>query len=118
VNADDFIYVNVGCNGMNSDMDVTEYTTFHDQLKANMLNLHTTAMTRGELNCVFAADDAFTLHKNMVKPFTGNAVHDKGIYNYCLSKVRSTVKNPFRILANQFPVFHTEINMMPKKLTI
>ena len=53
----DFIYVNVGLQGRNTDGGVTENTTFYDKLKSNILNLPATEIMERELNSVYVAVD-------------------------------------------------------------
>jgi hypothetical protein len=64
------------------------------------------------------ADDAFTLHRNMLKPFSSNLTHEERIFNYHLIRARRIVENSVVLLANRFLLFHTEINMRSEKLTV
>lgn len=118
VNADyEFLYVNVGCNGRNSDGGVIESTRFFDKLLENKLNLPDNNCTRNNMNFVFVSDDAFALHPNIIKPYSDKSLtHAERIFNYRLSRVRRTVENAFGILANRFRVFHTPINMKVDKI--
>jgi hypothetical protein len=70
VNADyEFIYLNVCCNGRTSDGGGVEITNCYERLQQNQLNLPSTDVTKEILNFVFVADDAFALHKHLLKPF-------------------------------------------------
>nr|CAI5831863.1 unnamed protein product [Callosobruchus analis] len=42
--------------------------------------------------------------------------YDKKIYNYRLSRAIRIVENVFGILASRFRIFHTEINIEPKRI--
>lgn len=118
VNADyEFIYVDVGCNGRVSDGGVIEYTGFYDKLKNRQLKLPPDNMNKNNLSFVFVADDAFALHENVLKPYPQrNLTREERIFNYRLCRARRTVENAFGILSSRFRVFHTEINMKPKKI--
>lgn len=71
VNADyEFLYVNVGCNGRNSDAGVIESTKFYDRLQETKLNLPDNNRTKNNINFVFVSDDAFALHPNVLKPYS------------------------------------------------
>lgn len=118
VNANyEFIYVDVGCNGRNSDGGVIENTKFYDKLLRKALRVPSNERTLHNMNFVFVADDAFALHENILKPFPErHQSKEQRIFNYRLSRARRTVENAFGILSNRFRVFHTAIHMSPEKV--
>ncbi|KAB0805310.1 hypothetical protein PPYR_02280 [Photinus pyralis] len=118
VNANyEFISVNVGTNGRVSDGGVIENTTFHKKLISEKLNLPKNEKTAEHMNFVFIADDAFALHKNLIKPYPFKGLSkQKRIYNYRLSRARRVVENAFGIMANRFRIFHTAMNLKPEKI--
>lgn len=118
VNANyEFIYVNVGTNGRMSDGGVIEQTSFYKKLNEETLNLPKPEQNVENLNYVFVADDAFGLHKNIVKPFPqNNLTYEQRVFNYRLSRARRIVENAFGIMASRFRILSTEINLIPEKV--
>lgn len=112
----EFIYVNVGTNGRVSDGGVFQNSAFGRKLFSDQLHLPGSD-TNFNLNYVFVADDAFPLHKHIMKPFPHkNLTAEQKIYNYRLSRARCIVENVFGILAARFRIFRTEINLKPEKV--
>lgn len=113
----EFIFVDIGKNGRNSDGGVIEKTEFAKQLKNGTLNLPSRQETEHGLNFVFVADEAFGLGENVMKPFPmKNLNPDQRIFNYRLSRARRVVENAFGIMANRFRIFHTAINVSPSSI--
>lgn len=54
----------------------------------------------------------------MIKPFRQSdlTTQDRKEYNYRVSRARRIVENAFGILASRFRIFHTEINIEPKRI--
>jgi len=46
----------------------------------NLPTLHTTSISEGELICAFVTHDAVTLHRNILKQFSGNLTHEERIF--------------------------------------
>lgn len=66
------------------------------------------------LSNVILGDEAFALHKNLMKPYPRQqSLHDrfKAIYNYRHSRARRTTENTFGIMASYFRVFFTPIGI-------
>lgn len=62
-------------------------------------------------------DEAFRLHKNILKPYTRKAARqdaDKTVFNYRLSRARRVTENAFGLLSQIFRVFYTTININPE----
>lgn len=113
VNANyEYIYLDIGKNGRNSDAGVIDQTEFYKRLMNGTLNLPNCEENIENLNFVFVADDAFALHENVLKPFPlRNLTKEQRIYNYRLSRARRVVENTFGIMANRFRIFLTTINL-------
>ena len=68
---------------------------------------------------VFLTDDAFSLGKHCLKPYSQSGLTPiKRIFNYRLSGVRRVTENAFGILTNRFHVFTTTICLAPNKFMI
>ncbi|XP_023312016.1 uncharacterized protein LOC111692317 [Anoplophora glabripennis] len=110
----EFIFVDAGKNGRISDGGVLQYTTFYQYLVEEKLHLPDRYDCRENMNFVFISDEAFALHKHILKPFPQrNLNYEKRIYNYRLSKGRNVVENVFGLITARFRVLHTTINMKP-----
>ncbi|XP_063775895.1 uncharacterized protein LOC134911792 [Pseudophryne corroboree] len=69
VNANyELIFIDVGKNGRASDGGSLKNTTFYERLTTKTLNLPSREQTKHSLNFVLVADEAFALHKNIMKP--------------------------------------------------
>jgi len=63
---------------------------------------------------VFVADEAFALHKNLLRQYPGRGLTDKRrIFNYRLSRARRTVEWAFGVLSNKWRVLHTPLLVEP-----
>lgn len=116
----EFIMVDVGANGRISDGGVIENTVFYRKLMSNDLNLPKNSETTCGLNFVFVADDAFALHRHILKPYPRKILDSdaKKIYNYRVSRARRCVENAFGIMASRFRIFHTAINLSLWKIDL
>lgn len=113
----EFIYIDVGKNGRCSDGGVIELTAFYEKLIKNKLHLPEPSENIGKLNSIFLADEAFALHKNLLKPFPQKELtYEKKIYNYRLSRGRNVCENAFGLIASRFRILHTAINLRPDKI--
>ena len=113
VNANyEFIFLDIGKNGRNSDGGVIDQTEFARRLKNGTLNLPSREQTVEGMSFVFIADEAFALGEHLMKPYPQrNLTPDQRIYNYRLSRARRVVENAFGIMANRFRIFLTSINL-------
>lgn len=115
----EFLYLDIGKNGSNSDGGVIDRNEFQRRLKTGNLHLPTNQETVEGLNFVFAADDAFALHEHILKPFPKrNITPEQKIFNYRLSRARSVVENAFGVMSYRFRVFHTAINLGMEKIDL
>ena len=116
-----FIMCDFGTNGRVSDGGVLQNTTFFDKLQSGLLNIpaeETIRNTSRRLPYIFVADDAFPLRVDIMKPFRQGDLTsmERKIYNYRLSRARRIVENVFGIVAARFRIFHTQINLEPRKI--
>lgn len=113
VNANyEFIYVDVGKNGRSFDGGSLKDTIFHKNVLQKTLHLPSREATKHGLNFVFIGDEAFALHKHLMKPFPVRAPsREWRVCKYRLSHARRLVEKPFGILSNRFWIFHTAINL-------
>lgn len=105
-----FIWLDVGQQGRISDGGVFDWTSFGNDLKSNKLNFPAKIDNEMDLEFVLIGDEAFMLHKNLLKPYSArDLTHDRRIFNYRLSRARNVVENAFGLLTSRFRVFHTTI---------
>ncbi|KAJ8933277.1 hypothetical protein NQ314_014105 [Rhamnusium bicolor] len=124
VDADyNFTFADVGCQGRISDGGVFKNTELYTKLTTNKLNLPEETCLPGrdkKVPYVFVSDEAFALHRNLMKPYSGT--HSKGSpergYNYRLSRARRVVENVFGICSAVFRVFRKPLLLEPEKATI
>lgn len=113
-----FICIDVGAYGRESDSTVFKQCTFGKKLFAQQLNLpKPTCLPNSEsspLPYVFLADEAFSLHTNLLRPYPGRGLNDKRrVFNYRLSRARRTVECAFGVLSNKWRVLHTPLLVEP-----
>lgn len=115
----EFIYLDIGKNGRNSDGGVIQRSEFLNRLKGGVLHLPSSSETVEGLNFVFIGDDAFGLHEHLLKPYPlRNLTAQQKIFNYRLSRARRVVENAFGIMASRFRIFHTAMNVAVEKVDI
>ncbi|CAN2391161.1 hypothetical protein PRIEUP_LOCUS1200, partial [Pristimantis euphronides] len=118
VNANyEFLMVDVGRNGQISDGEFLEQTQFINLLQNDELQLPANEDTQQNLHFVFIGDEAFPLHKHLLKPFPETPLtEERKIFNYHLSRARCAADNAFALMANRFRIFQTAINLLPEKI--
>lgn len=70
---------------------------------------------------VILGDEAFALHKSLMKPHPRQqSLHDrfKAIHNYRHSRARRTTENTFGIMASYFRVFLLQLVLIPQQQSI
>jgi len=113
----EFIHIDVEKQGRLSDGGVMEATAFFHKLNDGTLNLPENEENDEGLNFVFVADEAFSLHKHIIKPYSQrNLTYERRIYNYRLSRARNVVENAFGIMSSRFRILRTDINISPEKI--
>ncbi|XP_066593215.1 uncharacterized protein [Prorops nasuta] len=115
-----FLYVDVGKNGRTHDSLVFRNSCLGEKLKNKSLHLPEPNAVSGctyNLPYVIIADDAFSLHVNLMKPYPErNLTHEKKIFNYRLSRARRVVENAFGILTNRFRILLNPIPLSVEKV--
>ena len=111
----EFILVDVGDNGRQSDGGVYTNSTIGYAIDKNLLDLPTPGIIENsgsilQYPYVFVADDAFALKTYMLKPYPGHISElAQRIYNYRLSRARRVIENTFGIMATRFRVYRRPI---------
>ncbi|XP_031330267.1 protein ALP1-like [Photinus pyralis] len=108
-----FIFVDAGAPGGDHDASVFRESGFGSRILQDQLNLPHTANlpnTKVEFPYFFAADAAFPLHENIMRPYPGDKLSDaQKIFNYRLSRGRRTIENAFGILSQRLRVLRRPI---------
>ena len=112
-----FTYVNIGYNGRISDGGVFKSSSLSEALNDDLPGIppaRPPADFETKLSYVIIADDAFSLKKNLLKPFPfRNLSVEQRIFNYRLSRARRIVENVFGILVNRFRILLSPLQVSP-----
>lgn len=97
------LVLDVGAFGSDCDAGVLSKSLFEKALYDRTLNTsYETRKLPGcniELSYFVIGNEAFQLHKNVMRPYSGRYLcDDKSIFNYRLSRARHTIENTFGIL--------------------
>ena len=115
----DFIYLDIGACGRQSDGNIFQNCTLGQALRNQTLNLSPptkSPRSEGRLPFVFVGDKAYSLMKNLMRPFPGQGLDlEKKIYNYRLSCARRIVENAFGILSAKWRVLRSPIALAPSR---
>lgn len=116
----EFLYVEVGVNGRNSDGGIWDQCGLKKALEKGSLNLPPPKNLPGrslKLPYVVTGDDAFPLKSYLMKPYPQKGLSDEQrIFNYRLSRKRRISENGFGILANRWRIFRRPIALGPEKV--
>ncbi|XP_066947135.1 uncharacterized protein [Macrobrachium rosenbergii] len=116
----EFLYVDIGCNGLVSDGGVWDKTRISSRIATETPGLPGDGKPQGSermLPYVLVADDAFPMLRHILKPFSHQTQsNEERTFSYRLSRARRTVENAFGILANRFRIFLSPINLSPSKV--
>jgi len=109
----ELIYFNFDTNGRVSDWCFLEYTDFYDKLQTECLKIpESSDVKRRKLPYVFIGDEAFSLRKDFLKPYSVKQLtRERKIFNYRLCRARRIIENVFGILVARFGIFKTHINI-------
>lgn len=101
-----FTWCCVGAPGSASDAGVFNGSRLKLAFDEERLNLPDPDPLPGDdrdIPYFIVGDDAFSLHKHMMKPYSGRFLPDpQRVYNYRLSRARRVVENVFGITANRW----------------
>lgn len=110
-----FIYIDVGDFGKESDSTIFQRSSFNRKLEENTLNIPRPQPLPGtatRMPYTFIGDEAFSLSPNIMRPFSGKVLSEKKrIFNYRLSRARRNVESTFGILSNKWKIFQKPINV-------
>lgn len=117
-----FVYVDVGSYGQQTDGGVLFHSTFGRRLDMKKLNFpsptnlpHTTLA----FPYFIAADSAFPLKENLFTPYAGDHLSLSDVeanFNTEQSSVRKIIENTFAILVRRWQVFTGPIEMHPSSV--
>ena len=121
VNANyEFMYVDVGVNGRDSDNEVWTNSTLLRHLEEGTAVLPGDDQLPGShriLPYVFVGDDAFPLKRYFMKPYPlKNQDDEQRIYSYRLARASRIAENAFGIMASRFRILQSAIQLEPKKV--
>ena len=114
-----FIYIDTGSYGRNSDGVIFAHSSLGKALYANKLNLPPDSPfvdlpNQGTMPYVMVADEAFPLTRHIMRPYPGRKCGEKEqLFNYRLSTDRRIVESAFGVLASRWRIFHTKIAVKP-----
>lgn len=114
-----FISIDVGAAyGKEGDSTIFKNCPFKKKLYSEQLNLPAPVVLSNTDSFpqpfVVIGDEAFGLHKNLLRPYPGRGLTQKRkFFNYRLSKARRFVECAFGILANKWRVLHSDILIEP-----
>jgi len=115
-----FLYVDVGSFGRNSDGGILSHSTFGKALLSEKLGLPPAralpgAPQLGAMPFVFLGDEAFPLQEHLLRPYPGkNCSVDQDAYNYRQSRARRIVESTFGVFASRWRIFYSRIGVAPE----
>jgi len=110
-----FLVIDVGSYGKEGDSGIFGKSKMGQQIYSGDFNFPEDEKLPGTDNStpfVIVGDEAFRLHKNIMKPYSRSSARQdraKTIFNYRLSRCRRVTENAFGLLAQVFRVFNTAI---------
>lgn len=117
-----FITIDVGKCGKNGKRTVFRDSQLGKKLFSNKLNLPPPKVlpnTNTLLPLVMVADEAFPLHKHVMRPFPGPQLvnnEPNKIYNYRHNRARGVCENAFGMLCKRFRIYTQKLQVSPKHL--
>jgi hypothetical protein len=115
-----FIAVNVGAFGKDSDGGILSKSKLGKALIQNKLNLPDDIYLPGstvKTPCVILGDEAFPLRNNLLRPYPSQqsiADPKKRQFNYRLCRARRVVENAFGILSQKFRIYNRRMHLKPE----
>lgn len=117
-----FITVDVGKCGKNGNRTVFRDSQLGKKLFSGKLNLPPPKVlpnTNTLLPHVMVADEAFPLHKHVMRPFPAPQLVNNElnkIYNYRHDRARGVCENAFGMLCKRFRIYNQKLQVSPKHL--
>lgn len=115
-----FLVVDVGAYGKNSDGGIFANSNLGRQLQTNRLRIPEDTelpRTTNKAPYVIVGDEAFPLKSYLMRPFPGqNLDTSQRIFNYRLSRARRVVENTFGQLTQKFRIYNRRIHALPKNV--
>lgn len=115
-----FTAIDVGAYGRNSDGGIFANSAIGQKLLKNTLDLPEDKSLPGTNEIVphvFVGDEAFPLHKHLMRPYPGSEIMNNQeikIYNYRLSRARRVSENAFGILTKRFRIYQRRLQIIPE----
>lgn len=115
-----FIAVDVGSYGKNSDGDIFANSNLGNKLQQGTLGIPGNSPLPGtsiETPHVIVGNEAFPLKTYLMRPYPGqNLNNDKRIFNYRLSRASRIVENTFGILTQKLRIYNRRIQANPENV--
>ncbi len=113
-----FIYVDVGNYDKDSDSAIFNDSSLWKAIVNGTSDIPIEKSLPGTTSAVlphfFIGDEAFQLHRHLLRPYGGrNLSLKKKVFNYRLNRARRCVECTFAILSNKCRIFHRPINLEP-----
>lgn len=112
-----FLVIDVGSYGKEGDSGIFGKSKMGQKIYSGDFNFPEDETLPGSdtyTPFVIVGDEAFRLHKNIMKPYSRSSARSdraKTIFNYTLSRCRRVTENAFGLLTQVFRVFHTAIGI-------
>ena len=106
-----FTYINVGAPGRCNDSSVYSRSTLYDVIQNSIHRNYYLIESNVTIYAHFIADSAFALHSTLMKPYCekSNMSRKECMFNYRLSRARSTVERAFGMMKNRFRCIHRKM---------
>lgn len=118
-----FIAVDVGSFGKNSDGGIMAHSKLGKALDQNKLNVPPKEALPGTTNdvpYVIVGDEAFPLKTYLLRPYPGKQLdcNEKRVYNYRLCRARRVVENAFGLLSQKFRIYNRRMQAKPENADV
>ena len=99
-----FNYVQVGASGRCNDASIYSRSNLADVIQSPIYTKHSMLINGVKVQAHLIADSAFALNATLMKPYPirPNMPREQSLFNYRLSRCRSTVERAFGALKNRF----------------
>lgn len=106
-----FTYVNVGAPGRSNDSSVFARSNLAEVIQHPTYSNHYMMINNVKIQSHLIADSAFALAPTLMKPFPSKSdmTRRNSLFNYRLSRCRSSVERAFGSLKNRFRLLHKKM---------